>query len=90
MHVKSHAPAEQIAVAFAGGEQGMHEAPHDETLVLSAHSAPHTWNPALQAKPHAVPLQVAVPFAGAEHGEQAIVPQLFTLLLLEHAPAHTW
>ena len=38
--------------------------------------------------PHAVPLQVAVPFAGTAHAVQEVVPQLFVLLLLTHAPAH--
>jgi hypothetical protein len=43
-HTAPHAPPVQVALPPVGTEQGVHEAPHDEIELLSAHTVPlHRW-----------------------------------------------
>jgi len=42
LHVNPHDTPSHVAVEFAGGAHGVHDAPHDAVLVFSAHDAPHT------------------------------------------------
>jgi hypothetical protein len=77
--VNPHDVPSQVAVAFEGGVQAVHDvAPQLEVLPFETHAVPHRWKPDLQVKPHCVPLQVAVAFAGAAQAVHDVVPQLPT------------
>ena len=89
MQLNPHAVPLHVAVAFAGGMQGLHEVPHELVLLLLTHASPQRWKPGLQVNPHAVPSHVAVALAGGAHGAQ-LFPQVFTLLFGAHAPPHAW
>jgi hypothetical protein len=89
LQVNPHAPAVHVAVAFAGGAHGEHDAPQLAVLVLSTHVPPQLWKPVLHEIPHATPSHVAVPFAGVEHAVHD-APQLATAVLATHAPPHRW
>jgi hypothetical protein len=79
--VKPHDVPSQVAVAFEGGVQAVHDvAPQLDVLPFDTHAVPHRWKPALQVKPHLVPSQVAVAFAGGTQGVHDVVPQLPTLV----------
>ena len=85
--VKPHEVPSQVAVAFAGGVQAVHDvAPQLEVLPFETHALPHRWKPALQVKPHLVPSQVGLALAGAAHAVHDVVPQLFVLLFDWHVP----
>jgi hypothetical protein len=43
LQVKPHVVPSQVAVALAGGEHGVHEAPHDAVLALLTHAPLHKW-----------------------------------------------
>ena len=98
--MKPHDVPSQVAVAFAGGAQAVHDvAPQLDVLPFETHPVPHRWKPVLQVKPHAVPLQVAVAFAGVAQAVHDVVPQLPTLVFgwqvpeqscepVAHTPAH--
>ncbi len=76
-----HAVPSQVALAFEGGAQAVHDvAPQLEALPFETHAVPHRWKPALQVDPHFVPSQVAVAFAGVAQAVHDVVPQLPTLV----------
>lgn len=83
LHVKSHAVPLQVAVAFAGGAHGVHDAPQVAMLELLAHAPEHTWKFVLHAMPQVVPLHVAEPLAGVPQGVHA-APHVSGSLLLTH------
>ena len=86
MQVKSQLKPLQVAVALAGGAQGVHEfEPHEFTLVLETHCVPHLWKPVLHTKSHARPEQIATEFGGGAQGVQ-LVPQVAMSVSLLHAP----
>jgi hypothetical protein len=43
LHVNPHEVPSHVAVAFAGGAHGAHDAPQLATLALSTHASPHPW-----------------------------------------------
>jgi hypothetical protein len=86
LQVNPHEVPSHVAVAFAGGEQAVHEVdPQLAMLVFAAQVLPHTWYPVAQVKPHDVPSQVAVELAGGAQGVHE-APQSFTLVFVWHVP----
>jgi hypothetical protein len=41
LHTKPQLAPSHVAVAFAGGVHGAHDAPQESTLVVLAHDEPH-------------------------------------------------
>jgi hypothetical protein len=78
-----------VAVAFAGGTQGVHEVPHDAVLRLSEQTPLQLWLVALQAYPQAVPLHVAVALTGGTQGVHD-EPQVSTESLLAQRAPQRW
>jgi hypothetical protein len=77
-----------LPLPFAGPGHTWPQAPQF-AVSLGTHTPPQLRNPGLQAKPHVVPSQEEVAFAGGVQGVQ-LAPQLDVLLLLTHAPPHSW
>ena len=79
--MKPHVVPSQVALAFDGGVQAVHDvAPQLDVMPFETHAVPHRWKPLLHVEPHWVPSQVAVAFAGVAQAVHDVVPQLPTLV----------
>ncbi len=65
MHLKPQLTPSHVAVAFAGGVHGVHEAPHVAGLELLTHVLLQAWSPALHENLQAPLSQRTCPFATA-------------------------
>jgi hypothetical protein len=89
LHVKSQLAPSQVAVAFAGAVQGVHELPQLAIDVFERHWPEQSWKPLLHATPQLVPSQVAVPSGGAWHTWH-VGPQLEVEVVERHCPFQNW
>ena len=87
-HVNPQDAPSQVALEFAGGEQGVQDAPQLMGLVLLAQAPLQLWVPTGHEMPQVAPSQVAEPPIGTGHAEQ-LLPQVITLELLTQTPLHT-
>jgi hypothetical protein len=89
LHTNPQLTPSQVAVALAGGEQGVQLVPHASVDVFDGHELPQRWWPALHTKSQDTPSQVAVALAGGTQGVQR-VPQESTELLGLHSLPQWW
>ena len=76
-------------MAFGGATHAVQLEPQVASAVFAAHAAPHTWYPALHARPHVVPSQVALPLVGLVHAVHEL-PHDAVLEFDTQAPPHAW
>ena len=89
MHAKSQLVPLHVAVAFAGGWQGVHDTPQVAGEPLDAQVSPQRCVPATQVKSHAPFAHIGVELSGAGHCTHAS-PQCATSSAVAQTSPHAW